>query len=145
MSTGSDPLDTILTEKSLICQREGITFSCIADGSILGFLQASEIYSFFGNALDNAIEASRMIDDRALRTISLVVREAAGMVSIHVENRFSGEVRFRNGFPQTSKEDRRSHGFGTKSMVMMVERYGGTIAMETQGDLFCLDAMIPIP
>ena len=63
----------------------------------------------------------------------------------HVENRFSGEVRFVDGMPQTSKEDRLNHGFGTKSMAMVVERHGGTLTMEAQGDLFCLDALIPVP
>jgi len=145
VSTGNDALDTILTEKSLICERESITFTCIADGSALGFLKPSEIYSLFGNALDNAIEASRCVDDLALRTISLSVREALGMVSIHVENRFAGEVRFLDGMPLTSKEDRANHGFGTKSMAMVVERHDGTLTMEAQRDLFCLDATIPIP
>ncbi len=46
---------------------------------------------------------------------------------------------------QTSKEDRLNHGFGTKSMAMVVERHGGTLTMEAQGDLFCLDALIPVP
>ncbi|MDO4852773.1 MAG: hypothetical protein Q4A88_05045, partial [Clostridia bacterium] len=38
--TGNDILDTILTERSLYCEKEGIRLSVIADGEKLGFLSA---------------------------------------------------------------------------------------------------------
>ena len=36
--TGNDVLDTVLTEKSLICEKERIQWTCMADGSRLNFL-----------------------------------------------------------------------------------------------------------
>ncbi len=48
--TGNEALDTILTEKSLVCQREGITLTCVADGSALDFMAPADIYALFGNA-----------------------------------------------------------------------------------------------
>ena len=69
VETGNEALDTILTEKSLACSQENITLSCIADGASLGFMAPSDIYSFFGNALDNAIEATRAIEDPERRNI----------------------------------------------------------------------------
>ena len=80
VETGNEALDTILTEKSLACSQENITLSCIADGASLGFMAPSDIYSFFGNALDNAIEATRAIEDPERRNISLnVARRGAGL------------------------------------------------------------------
>lgn len=144
VKTGNDALDTILTEKSLICAAEDITLSCIADGSALDFMSAADLYALFGNAIENAIEATRKVEGEK-RSISLIVREAVGMATIHVENYFAGEIEFVSGLPKTSKEDARNHGYGTRSMRNIVERYGGTLDMSTKGDVFYLNAIIPVP
>ena len=145
--TGNDALDTILTEKSLLCERRGVTLTCMADGSVLSFMAAADIYSFFGNALDNALEAVSALPDDAMRSISLLVRRRAGMASIHIEN-FSApgtHLDFEDGLPQTTKDDRTSHGFGTRSMRVTAARYGGTIVFSSDGSTFCLDALLPLP
>lgn len=145
--TGNDALDTILTEKSLLCERRGVTLTCMADGSALSFMAAADIYSFFGNALDNALEAVSALPDDAMRSISLLVRRQAGMTSIHVENFHApgAHLDFEDGLPQTTKGDRMSHGFGTRSMRATAVRYGGTIAFSSDGGTFCLDALLPLP
>ena len=145
VKTGNDALDTILTEKSLVCEAESIALSCIADGNALGFMMPADIYAFFGNVLDNAIEAERALEDPGDRSISLVVRETAGMASIHVENYFTGEASFVDGLPQTTKGDTRAHGFGTKSMRLIAERYDGTLSMGIERNTFFVNALIPIP
>ncbi len=147
VKTGNDALDTILTEKSLLCESEGITLTCIADGTALGHMAAADLYSLFGNALDNAIEAVRQVADPKRRSISLVVRERAGMASIHVENWYdpaSSAREFVDGLPRTSKADTASHGFGTRSMRAIVEHYGGTLSFSAGNETFSIDAMIPV-
>ena len=56
VKTGNDVLDTILTEKSLACKENDIVVSCVADGKGLEFLHPIDLYTIFGNAMDNAIE-----------------------------------------------------------------------------------------
>ena len=144
VKTGNDALDTILTEKTLICAAEGITLSCIADGEALSFMSTADLYALFGNALENAIEATSKVDGEK-RSISLIVRKAAGMATIHVENYFAGDIEFVDGVPKSSKGDDFNHGFGTKSMRHIAERYGGTLDMSTKDDVFFLNVIIPIP
>lgn len=143
--TGNEALDTILTEKGLACRRAGVTLSCIADGRALGFMSAADIYALFGNALDNAIEAVRAISDPTRRSISLVVRHVAGVVSIHVENPFEGELVVSEGLPRTTKADHANHGFGVRSMQLTVERYGGTLTVLAKGGRFHVNAIFPAP
>ncbi len=145
VKTGNDALDTILSEKGLICERRGIPFRCIADGTAVSFMQLVDIYALFGNAVENAIEASeRLPQDQ--RDISLMVRKAAGTASIHVENRFAGNVSFRpDGLPRTTKADSQSHGFGTRSIRLIAERYGGSVAMRAKDGVFHLNVVIPLP
>ena len=146
VKSGNDALDTILTEKSLYCEKHGITLFCIADGRALDFVEPTDLYSFFGNALDNAIEAVERLDDPERRSIGLVVRRTGDMVSVHVENYFDGQVSFGGeGLPQTRKADEANHGFGTRSMRMIAEGLGGSLACKIQGDVFHLDALLPVP
>ena len=146
VKSGNDALDTILTEKSLYCEKHGITLSCIADGEALGFVEPIELYSFFGNALDNAIEAVERLGDPERRSIGLVVKRVGGMVSIHVENYFDGRVDFGSeGLPRTRKNDPASHGFGTRSMRMIVEGLGGSLTCRAVDDVFHLDVLVPVP
>ena len=144
--TGNDALDVILSEKGLVCDREGIDFRCMSDGTAVSFMAPTDIYSLFGNALDNAIEASRKVAANGGRSIALTVRSAAGMASIHVENRFDGSVALgEKGLPVTSKSDSVNHGFGTRSMQLIAQRYDGVMTMRTVGDAFHLNIAIPLP
>lgn len=144
VKTGNEALDTILTEKNLICENEHITLTCIADGEALNFMAAPDLYALFGNALDNAIEAVRKLDEPAKRSITLVLKQVMGTLSIHIENYCAQRPVFRNGTPQTTKGDAFNHGIGTRSMKHIVERYGGTILFDATDETFSLDAMIPL-
>ncbi len=142
VQTGNEALDTILTEKSLACSGENITLTCIADGAALDFMAPSDIYAFFGNALDNAIEATRKVGDAERRTITLNVARRANMVGINVENYYAVPPTFKDGVPQTSKLDRSNHGFGMKSMACIVGRYGGTLHTGAKDGIFYLNALL---
>lgn len=143
--TGNEPLDVILTEKSLTCSQEGITLSCIADGACLSFVRASDLYALVGNAVDNAVRAVLELEDPELRSVSVVIRRMANMAVIHVENYFEGELEFEGGLPRTTQADRNSHGYGMKSMQTIARRYNGTLHVRTQGNVFHLNVMLPIP
>ncbi len=145
IQTGNEVLDTILTDRSLICEQKSITFSCIADGAALGFLSTGDTYSLFANAIDNAIEAVMGLENPEDRIISLTVRQKLGMVSILIDNYYKTEdLTFEEGLPKTTKEDSRYHGFGTKSMKMIVQKYHGEMNI-TADDMFHFSILLPIP
>ena len=143
--TGNDALDTILTEEELLCLREGISLSCIADGHALDFMSQADVYALFGNALDNAITATRAIADASARSISLVVRRSGEMVSAHIENYYEGTIVFQDGIPQTTASDGLNHGVGIKSMLQLLSSYDGTLTTSASKGIFHLNLMIPIP
>ena len=145
VKSGNEVLDVIFTEKSLQCEQKGIAFERIVDGSLLRFMHVSDVYSLFGNAIDNAIEAVSKVDKREKRTVSLMVRESRGMVYIGLENGYTGTIRFEDGLPVTTKQDKRFHGFGTKSMRNVVEKYGGTMVINASDNIFRLNILLPVP
>mgnify|MGYP004556511707 CR=1 FL=1 len=144
VKTGNETLDTLLTERSLLCERLSITFSCIIDGASLDFLSPGDIYSLFGNAVDNAIDAVNRLDSSDERIISLTVRRRMGMLSILIDNCYAGTITFSDGLPKTSKPDAAEHGFGMRSIRMIVQKYGGEMTV-TADELFHLSILLPIP
>ncbi len=141
--TGNDDLDIVIAEKSLRCAENGISVNCMADGEKLGFMSPGDVYSLFGNALDNAIEYLEKTDDREKRIIDVTVRERGNFVGVCVENFCNDKLTFTGGLPETSKEDKNMHGFGMKSMRYIVEKYGGTLYTEQKDEKFVLNIMFP--
>lgn len=143
LKTGNVILDTVLTEKSLICNQQKIKLTCIADGGLLEFMDAVDLYTLFGNALDNAIEGVQKLPEEG-RFISLLLHEKAGLIFIQVENRYLGTIQMEDGLPVTSKTDKDYHGFGVKSIVQIVEKYHGFATIETEQQIFLLRLTIPV-
>lgn len=144
LKTGNDVVDIILTEKQLLCKDKNILFTSVINGKDISFMDSSDAYSLFGNALNNAIESVSKISDPSKRVITLNMSEIANMLSIHIENYFIGTIEFKNGLPVT-KGDKNYHGFGMKSIELIVKQYHGELSASTKDDIFTLDIIIPIP
>lgn len=126
--TGHDALDTILTEKSLLCQREGITLSCIADGSALMWMGAVDLYALFGDVLDVALDEARTQTDADLKTVSLTLRRVGAMAALHVECFSAGKTEGDGRLDQARA---------------LVERLGGSLVQAKRGLTRSLDVLLP--
>ena len=145
VKTGNDCLDLILTEKSLLCQKKNINLTCLADCSKLSFISESDLYSLFGNAIDNAIEAVCKIEDIRKRNISVVVRNIHSFVSINIENYYEGNIKLdENNLPISTKSDSNYHGFGTKSINFIVKKYNGSLEISLDNNIFSLAILFSI-
>jgi hypothetical protein len=141
--TGNGVLDTILTAKSMYCAEHDITLTTVADGTVLEDLDAMDISTLFGNALDNAIESTMTLLDPDRRLIRLAVYAQNDLVLIRVENYFEGELRFENGALVTRKADRNDHGYGLRNIRYTAERYGGSATVHAEDNWFVLRVLIP--
>ena len=143
--TGCQMLDLLLMEKLLYCEKYGIKLSCIAEGEKLKFMDVMDLYSLFGNALDNAIESVMQEEDERNRIISFKVASRGEILSIHFENYVGRAPEFVDGLPVTTKRDKKYHGFGMLSMRHIVEKYGGTMQIAAKEHLFQMNILLPIP
>lgn len=143
--TGNEVLDIILAEKGLFCENNGIYFDCIADGKCIDFMSTSDIYTLFGNALDNAIEAVCKVEEKEKRVISMKLTSRLGLVTIHIENYYLGTLSIENDLPQTTKEDKKYHGFGMRSIQLIVQKYKGNLEIQNANSVFCLNISMAIP
>lgn len=138
IKTGNDVLDVILTEKTFFCQRNGITLTFVVNGKDLLFMDDMDVYSLFGNAVSNAIEAVINLEEKEKRCISITAKMYGEFLQLHVENYFEGNIKIVNGFPITTK-DSKFHGFGIKSMEMIAKDYHGSMTATVKNDKFFLD------
>jgi hypothetical protein len=143
IDTKNHALSVVLTEKSTICHQKNIPINIMADGEGIGFMSDIDIYTLFANILDNSIEASEKISPEK-RGIYLAVKKQEMMISIHVENYFSGDVSVIGDDFLTNKEDITEHGFGVKSIRKIVEKYDGNVIFTSSDELFVVNILIPI-
>ncbi len=143
-NTTNPALNTVLSEKSLYCQSHNIQLSCSVDGDLISFIDSVDIYVLFSNILDNAIEAVSDIDDEK-KVISITISSKAGYLVIREDNYFSSDVKIVNGMPQTTKKDKNLHGYGTKSIKHIAEKYEGNVSIQIEADVFIILVSIPLP
>ncbi len=136
LQTENEALNVVLREKGLLCQENGIQWTCMVDGSLLDFMKTVDLYTLFGNALDNAIEACSKLKDPEKKIISVSLLRRAGLVTVEIENYFDGDLRTEEDRLLTTKEDEHSHGYGVESMRRTVEGYGGRFSYEAKDHVF---------
>ena len=144
IKTGSEVLDVVLAEKKLKCMKSQINMTCVADGVQLGFMDAVDVYTIFGNALDNAIESVIQIEDPTKRVISVSVWTKSNLLLLQFENYYEQPLVFSEGIPLTTKPDEMYHGFGIKGINYTVQKYGGCIGIYPEDNIFILRISIPI-
>ncbi len=137
IKSGNPVLDTVLSEKSLICNYNHITLTCLIDGEKLRFMSDADIYSLFGNAFDNAIEASLPLEEDR-RVISLTSNLKGNIFALTLKNYAKIAIKWKDGLPLTSKGDKNRHGFGTLSIKRISEKYNGHLIFFYSNGVFTL-------
>lgn len=141
--TGNDVLDVLLRNMADLCTQNQIALNCAAYTDQLKHLDGMSLYFLFANAIDNAIESAVQIADPEKRVIDVSIRPFGDSVLIHFWNYYTGELVFADGLPVT-KHDRRIHGYGMKSILLVVEQLGGVFNVQADGQVFSLDIMLPL-
>ncbi len=143
--TGNRVLDVVLTEKSLYCEAEHITLTCMVDGTKLDFIDPADLYALFGNALDNAIESVMRQEESDKRVIQVSAYPDNGFLMIRVRNYCDEPVALVDGLPATSKKtDEGYHGYGLRGIRYTAEQYGGTMSVKVSEESFTLQVVLPI-
>ena len=142
--TGNKVLDVILTTKSAYCMQKKITFSCMADGKLVHFIDVKDICSLFGNAMDNAIECVEKYPDLEKRVINLSMYQKNQLLMIQVENYLESDLDLKDALPKTTKKNKTYHGYGLKSIQLVAEKYNGSMTLQAKDHWFTLQILIPV-
>lgn len=139
---GHPTVDIVLTEKNILCTSGKIRFSYMVDGTLFSFLTDREIYSLFGNALDNALEAASKVPEEEERSITLKTNTRGPLVVLQVENTCIGTVDLTGGLPRSTKANSNLHGFGLRSIQRLAEKHGGSMSVRQENGVFKLSVFM---
>ena len=104
-------------------------------------ISETELCALLSNGLDNAIEAAAQAANEQLRKVRISCQTHKSNLLIFIENSFMGKVVMENGLPQSLRE---GHGFGVKSMTMIVEKNNGYCSFEAKDGIFTLRIVLPL-
>ena len=125
--------DAILTDKNELAQKNNCKI--IFDGSVSDEISVSNLCTILSNALDNSIEACSKIDSDETQIID-VKCVASELIQII---RISNPNPDNNAVTETSKADRKNHGFGLSNIRRTVERMDGQMIISSQYPTFVLE------
>ena len=97
-----------------------------------------DLFSVVSNALDNAIAAASAAPE-GKRFVDLDLRYEDGQLLLLVSNTFGRAPHMVDGMPVAQHT---GHGFGTKSIMLAVERMNGNCQFRINGDRFELRAVM---
>ena len=140
--SGNETLDMILTDRKLVCAKEGIELVFQTDGTSLAQLDTIDTFGIFCNILDNAIGYVKGLPPEK-RRIRLGIRTIHGMVFIHQENPLKESLKMKDGLPVTTQPDSALHGLGLKSVQNTVKKRGGELAVWADAGRFELEICFP--
>lgn len=137
--SSQDILNVILNIKEKDAKLEDIDFD-IDIKTNLSFMDSIDVSNLITNILDNAIEAARQSDDKIIK---FILKKKMNYVILECSNSFNGKIKIKNK-KQLITTKNGDHGYGTKIIKNIVEKYNGELEYEILDNQFKLILMIKI-
>lgn len=102
----------------------------------------TELCSLLSNLMENALEAACQ-SGQAQPVVSVSIRPQLDYLFIQVTNPVNDSISARRRLSlRTTKEDQRTHGYGTKIIRNLAEKYQGSVKFDMKDGLFTVDVML---
>ena len=143
VKTGNEVIDVLLRNMDSLCKEQDIHFNCVSYTEMLGKFDSMSLYFLFANAIDNARAGAGAVTVPDKRMVDVSLKQFGDSVIIHVWNYFNGELTIKDGLPVSSNTSS-GHGFGLKSIKMLVDKFEGAMEARPEGDVFHLNIILPL-
>ncbi len=135
--TGNKFVDIILKDKLTKAAEYGIHIEDLVELIDIDFIEPLDLSTVFGNLLDNAIEACRLIEEPEKRQISISSKRERNLLIISIKNnRVCGNIK--------NAPKKVIHGYGLTNVTAAVHKYGGEIDIMEEEQEFAVNIVIPI-
>ena len=143
IKTGNPVTDVILTQKRKEAEEKGIHFECKFMYPTDTNINAFDVSVILNNAITNAFEGVKncknpYISISAYRKKNAYMLEVINCISKYVE------IDDETGLPETTKKDKRSHGFGLANIRKVAQKYYGDIDISQDKNSFTLTVMLMV-
>ena len=132
VSTNHPVVDILLGNKLGIAKSMGIDVDCSLLLPYPSGIRDIDICIVLSNALDNAIQAVKSLDDGIEKQIHMSGRMQGDFIMMEMQNSFRGKGAFKKGT-------------GLSNVKKVAEKYDGAMSIETQENVFILHVLLVIP
>ncbi len=142
-ATGNDIIDAAIAVKSAICSSRNIDFKLTCETLPKMSISEIDLSSLISNILDNAITAAEKTD---IPRVVLKIFVRGEYLNIVSENSYSGKIRkcdegkITTFFTTKCSSDK--HGFGTRIIGEIAQKYDGACVYEYKNGLFKMNVML---
>lgn len=134
-------LSIIMGQKITAAESEMIKINTQVEDILFDFVDDLDMTAIFANLWDNAIEANLKVKT-SKRFISVVIGRVNDFIAISFENSFNGVIKKKIGDLLSTKENH--EGVGMSIIKSSIEKYGGTLTIVHDKNIFKAEALIPI-
>lgn len=139
----NNTVNLILSSFDTKAKKEGVSLYTEVHLPAKMGMSDTELCALLSNGLENAIAAVAKVQDETLRRVDIRASVNDGKLLISIKNAYEGSLEMEGRFPK-SRNRGEGHGFGIKSMVAIVERYGGLYSFECTDGVFLLEMVLPL-
>ncbi|MEG1744189.1 MAG: ATP-binding protein [Ruthenibacterium sp.] len=135
----NDTVNLILSAYAAKAKKYGIPLSITTEVPESIHVFATDVSMIFANGLENALNASRCLPAGETPTILISCTSKKGKLFLQIQNHYQGVVKFQGDVPCAEKA---GHGNGIKSMIAVVEKYGGVYSFTAEQGVFTLHVIL---
>lgn len=92
-----------------------------------------ELGVVFANAIENAINACKNIQNPTDRNITVICKMRSDQIYIQIANAYNNKITFDGEYPVSNQKD---HGIGTRSIAAIAEKYNGIFSFTAESGIF---------
>ncbi|MBQ7637395.1 MAG: GHKL domain-containing protein [Clostridia bacterium] len=138
--TGNFAADAVLSGKAALAEKKGIDLRFT--GAVPENVMSDEdMCAVLSNLLDNAVEAAEKTDGEKQILVQALTKN--GFFLLTVQNPCIGGTA-SSSFPETTKSDKKNHGYGLKNVDRAVKKYGGAFTCESEDGTFSASVRIKV-
>lgn len=141
INTSNRMFNAIINQKLNEAEQRNIKIECFIFNDLSDFTGMSdqELCLIFLNLLDNAIEAEAEVENPIIK---LNIFQNRGYVCFKIENIVDKNILETNPNLHTTKQDKRMHGVGLKSVREIIDRHDGIFNVSQNEKWFSAEIML---
>lgn len=141
INTSNRMFNAIINQKLSEAEQHNIKIECFIFNNLSDFngMSDQELCLIFLNLLDNAIEAEAEVENPIIK---LNIFQNRGYVCFKIENIVDKNILETNPNLHTTKQDKRMHGVGLKSVREIIDRHDGIFNVSQNEKWFSAEIML---
>lgn len=128
-----------ITKAMFSCRKSGIDFEFEIFSEMIE-IPEMDISNLLTNMLNNSIEACEKVD--GTRIIKLIIQTEKNYIHVEIKNSITWAELESNPKLETTKKNKYRHGFGTKSIQRIADKYDGEFQIREQDAMFIQDVFL---